>query len=122
MATAAKKKSVKRAVKARKPRPTAKVTNTAHHAEVFSTEQEQPERIRVAKGKVQLFVRGSDYGQVDVNGQKLADFAVAQARSAGIRTFSVYADGEKVEPGSKQANSKADAFAKIEIVPKDSRG
>jgi hypothetical protein len=125
-----KKATAKRRVGSRPTPASAKAKTTAGgHLPVaadkvdgalFTTEQAGT--ITVPRGRVQLFVKGSDHGQVNTNGQSIGELGVASARSAGIRTFSLYADGVKVEPGDTLAKAKADSVAKLEVVPKDSRG
>jgi hypothetical protein len=124
---AAKKKAVKRV--SHRPSPARpKSTKSATlpiNADVvdgalFTTEA--PSTVTVPRGTVQLFVKGRDYGMVPVNGKTIGEFGVQQARENGIRTFSLYADGVKVEPGDAIAKAKADTVAKLEVVPKDSRG
>jgi hypothetical protein len=88
--------------------------------EVFSTQPQEAAVVEVPKNAVLLYINGSDKGQVETTGQKLADFAVAQAQRYGIRTFSVYIDGRKAD--TSEADKSLATVKKLEIVAKDSRG
>lgn len=50
----------------------------------------------------------------------LRDFVLQQAQAAGIRTFSVYANGGSVDQAA--AERSITEFSSVEIVPKDARG
>ena len=88
--------------------------------EVFDTRANQPEKVTVPSGMVLLLINGRTQGNVEVGKATMKEFVTSQAQRAGIRTFSVYADGAKLD--SSDANKPASSFAKFEIVAKDSRG
>jgi hypothetical protein len=80
--------------------------------EVFDTE---------VASTVKLSVNGTPKGDVSFTpGTTLNAFVVTQARLAGIRTFSVYVDGDKLN--TEDASDPIEAGVQIEIVAKDSRG
>lgn len=121
MATKKAKKVVVRktvAKKAKVTRPTA--VSAAHVSEVFTTQPETARTIEVPTGSVALFINGRDKGLVDTHGQKLGAFAVRHADDAGIRSFSLYADGVKLDTGDKDRSLAG--ISKLEIVTKDARG
>jgi hypothetical protein len=88
--------------------------------EVFSTVPQARQTVEVPRNSVALFVNGTDKGLIDTTGQKLGEFAIAQAQRHGIRTFSMYVDGRKAD--STDADKLMENFGKLEIVAKDSRG
>jgi hypothetical protein len=82
--------------------------------EVFTTDA-------VAPATVRLVVNGNDKGTVEVkDGTSIIDFVRQQAQAAGIRTFSVYLNDEKLDTSDASDNLEPDS--KVEIVAKDSRG
>ena len=87
--------------------------------EQFSIE----EPTRVPNGQVQLLVNGQDKGMVSVAGRVLGEFVTQKATSAGVRNFSVYVDGAKVNRDAAVAklDDPNHPITKIEIVSKDSR-
>lgn len=70
-------------------------------------------------GQVELIVNGSSKGRVSTGGQTLGDFVKAQATRYGIRTFSVYLDGQKAYT---EDSGRTISASKVEISAKDSRG
>lgn len=70
---------------------------------------------------VNLTVNGGDTQAVEIAaGTTLAAFVRQHASAAGIRTFSVYVDGQKMT--TEQGNLDISHAQSIEIVAKDSRG
>lgn len=88
--------------------------------ETFSVQQEASQ---LRPGYVSLYVNGSSRGEVNVAGRKLREFVIDQARSAGMRSCSVYVDGNKVTTDAADAalDSTTSPISKIEIVAKDTR-
>ena len=70
--------------------------------------------------EVTLFVNGVNKGRVKTENLSIASFAIQQAQTYGIRTFSVYVDGRKVEVDA--GNQDLSNASQVEIVAKDSRG
>lgn len=69
---------------------------------------------------VEVTVNG-EHSDYDVEpGTTLKQFAIERAREAGIRTFSLYADGVKMN--QENSNTDVSRLHSIEIVAKDSRG
>lgn len=90
--------------------------------DVFTTQRATDAQapVTVQPGHVRLYIKGNDNGEVLVTGLKLLEFVKAQANAAGIRTFSVYLDGQKAT--MDMSDMPMESFAKVEIVPKDARG
>lgn len=64
---------------------------------------------------------GGESSTVDVpHGATLRSFVSLHASAAGIRTFTVYVDGDKAT--TEQGGMSLAGISSIEIVPKDSRG
>lgn len=80
-------------------------------SDVFSTE---------SNPQVEVVVNGSSKGTTATT-QNIGDFVKAQAMRYGIRTFSVYLDGRKLDT-SEASNSFPAGTTKLEIVTKDARG
>lgn len=76
--------------------------------------------VAVPRGTVRVYVNGDERGNVETTGRKLGEFAVSQAQNYGVRTFSVYADGRKVD--TSEAGKSLAGITKLEIVAKDARG
>ena len=100
-----------------KPRTTSKPANRVV-ADVFTTEGEGT--IHVPAGSVHLVVNGTSRGLRSTDNMTFGEFARSQASQAGIKTFSLYADGSpvNVQDGGKRMTG----VVKLEIVAKDSRG
>lgn len=88
--------------------------------EVFSANPAEPTVVAVPRTKVELVINGQSRGAVETEGAKLGAFVAAAAQRAGIRTFSVYADGQKLDTAA--AGRSLGQIARIEIVAKDARG
>jgi hypothetical protein len=86
--------------------------------EVFHASNGEPANFNT--GNVNLSINGSSKGSRVVGAMTVGQFIDSQARSAGIRTFSVYADGAKLT--TADAAKLASTFQEIDIVAKDSRG
>jgi hypothetical protein len=71
-------------------------------------------------GSVKLSINGQLKKTYNAGSQTLGAFVDSQAKAAGIRTFSVYADGRKLT--TADSNSPASSFKEIDLVAKDSRG
>ncbi len=72
-------------------------------------------------GTVKLSVNGTlKEAHASAMGQTVGAFIKAKAQQYGVRTFNVYADGEKLTHGD--ADNQASDYNVIEIVAKDSRG
>jgi hypothetical protein len=89
-------------------------------SDLFSTQPPPVENAVVAPDSVVLFINGRNIGVFETKGMKLGEFAVQHASRQGIRSFSVYADGAKVD--TSRAEASMQSIAKLEIVAKDSRG
>lgn len=70
--------------------------------------------------KVELIVNGSSKGQVTTAGHTVGSFVDEKAKYYGIKAFSVYLDGSKLD--TTQATRNLNGVGKVEIVAKDSRG
>lgn len=69
---------------------------------------------------IEVVINGNS-SSVEVSpGTTLIDFVTEQAQGAGIRTFSVYIDGQKAD--TSQAGKDITTASKVEIVAKDARG
>jgi hypothetical protein len=65
-------------------------------------------------------VNGTDRGVVNVERRVMGKFVTDTANQFGIRTFTVYLDGNKAT--TRQAGEPLTGVAKVEIVAKDARG
>lgn len=70
--------------------------------------------------EVTVFINGVNRGRVKTENLSIASFAIQQAQAYGIRTFSVYVDGRKVDV--EAGNQDLSTATQVEIVAKDSRG
>lgn len=73
-------------------------------------------------GEIELVINGQSKGKVNPGAQTLGQFVKAYAHSYGIRTFSVYLDGEKVDTEQASDVLAQSGATKLEIVAKDARG
>lgn len=74
-----------------------------------------------ANGTIALSVNGTLQNRAyAVGSMTLGNLVDNVARSKGIRTFSVYADGRKVT--TSDASKPAASFKEVDIVAKDARG
>jgi hypothetical protein len=89
-------------------------------SEVFQTNPAPAQQVEVEPNSALLFVNGSSRGHVETSGMTLGQFAVNHATRQGIRSFSLYANGQKVD--TSQSNIPMTGIQKVEIVAKDSRG
>lgn len=71
------------------------------------------------KKQVSLSFNGGAAALVDAEGS-VRDFAVKHATSMGIRTFSLYLDGDKAD--TDMGGDLIDSYNTVEIVTKDARG
>lgn len=72
-------------------------------------------------GTVEVFVNGSSKGRKPlVAGETLGAFINRQAQAYGVRTFSAYADGRKLETSG--VGGPVNGTQKLEITAKDARG
>lgn len=85
------------------------------NSEIFTTEV-----VEVPKNSVLLFINSESHGVTDTTDQTVGGFVVRQAQEAGIKSFSVYADGEKLN--ETHANRSMRTFTKVELISKDDRG
>lgn len=70
---------------------------------------------------VTLFINKDSKGTRNAAGKTLGQFVKEAAQSAGLRNFSVYVDGEKVD--SKMAKEPISTSVKeIQLIAKDARG
>ena len=115
-----KKISAKKIVKSSSRVARPRVATTEHVSEVFTTRPQETERVEVPANSVQLFVNGRDRGVVNTSNQTLGEFAVYHAQQQGIKSFSLYADGAKMDTGD--AKKSLAQISKVEIVTKDARG
>jgi len=91
------------------------------HTEVFNVNRKtEVEQRTVPVNHIQVLVAGNDLGLMDVTGKTVKDFAVQLCQHRGIRSFTVYLDGTKVDDSF--ALHQLASYSKIEIVPKDQRG
>lgn len=98
---------------------TSAVLATPVGGEFSTTPTEQLVR-QVPAGHILLFVNGREQGTVDVRNKTIGAFVKETAENKGMRSFSVYADGEKLKVS--KANSTFAGVQKLELVAKDSRG
>jgi acylphosphatase len=88
-------------------------------ADVFQTGNGSPANF--SDGTVEVVVNGSSKGRkATTNGETLGAFLNRQAQAYGIRTFTAYADGHKLETSG--VNVPAASKQSIEITAKDARG
>lgn len=119
------KKVVTKVVKKRRVAPTAPTAPVEASApvpagpvtEVFDA---QMDSLEVPAGQVLLYVNGNDRGFHSAGEMTLGQFAIARAQANSIRTFSIYANGQKMDTSA--ANLPVSSFKKIEIVTKNARG
>jgi acylphosphatase len=72
-------------------------------------------------GTIKVVVNGSDKGRKPTTaGETLGQFLNRMASYFGVRTFSAYADGRKLETNA--VNGPVTAVREVEITAKDSRG
>lgn len=71
-------------------------------------------------GSVELLVNGQSKGGKRTNGQNVGTFVKNQAQAYGLKSFSVYINGQKFF--TEQASQPLPDGAKVEIVAKDARG
>jgi hypothetical protein len=76
--------------------------------------------IETSPSGLEVLINGVSRGRVATPQGTLKEFAVSQARTYGIRTFSVYADGQKLTEAD--AGRAVSGVLRLEIVAKDSRG
>ena len=82
--------------------------------EVFSTDMQMINTVEVV-------INGASIGQIEVaDNARLGAFVVEQARNAGIRSFSVYVDGNKAV--TSDSNKLLADVKSIAIVAKENRG
>jgi hypothetical protein len=87
--------------------------------EVFHTGNGAPANFN--DGKIKLSVNGQVVSATySVGALTIGQFVDQIARQKGIKTFSVYADGEKLT--TEDAASLASTFTEVDIVAKDARG
>lgn len=72
-------------------------------------------------GEVEILINGSSKGKVTVNNQTLGQMIRAQAKTYGLRTFSVYVDGRKADTSDSAIDQLCKAN-QIDLVAKDARG
>jgi uncharacterized protein YcgI (DUF1989 family) len=89
-------------------------------SELFSTQASSERTIEVPSNSVALFINSVNKGIVDTEGKTVGDFVSFHAEREGIRSFSVYLDGVKVDTGD--SGKRLSQFSKVELVRKDSRG
>ena len=97
-----------------------RIVTVAPVKETFTTGGGKPETVKVARNSVVLLINGRDKGVVDTTGTKMREFVEARAKAAGIRTFTVYLDGQKAN--TSMGGMPMSRFGKVEILAKDSRG
>ena len=117
--TPVKKAAAKKAAPAKKTTAKVREVDSKLVTEVFSV-TERSNTIEVTPGRVALFVNGNSQGVVDSGRQTIGEFAIAQAQRAGVRSFSVYLDGRKID--TSDAKKPLTGVGKVEIVAKDARG
>lgn len=72
-------------------------------------------------GTVEVKVNGSNKGRKTINsGETLGAFLKRMAQLYGVRTFTAYADGRKLD--TSHASGSLTGYQSIEIVAKDARG
>ena len=69
---------------------------------------------------VSLSINGTDKGSVPTGGKTLGTFVREQAQIAGVRAFSVYLNGQKMDTAN--AGDALPDGAELELVAKDARG
>lgn len=90
-------------------------------ADVFQVSNGVPGNFDEGVADVELVVNGSKKGKVKAaKGQLLGAFLKEKATYYGVRTFSAFADGRKLDTGDA-SKTLAGIFA-IEIIAKDARG
>lgn len=88
--------------------------------EIFKTSGADARAIEVPPGRVALYVNGSSQGNQLTEGETIGSFTQKWAQDKGIRTYSVYVDGRKVD--ATEAGARLTNAVKVEIVAKDARG
>ena len=72
-------------------------------------------------GTVELVVNGTKKGRVRINpGENIGAFLTRQAQAYGVRTFSAFGDGRKLD--TVEAKNALTGIKQIELVAKDARG
>jgi hypothetical protein len=102
------------------PAALPQVVSVAPVSELFDTSPAPAQQVEVEPNSALLFVNGSSRGHVETSGMTLGEFAINHANRQGIRSFSLYANGQKVD--TSQSNIPMTGIHKVEIVAKDSRG
>lgn len=93
--------------------------STMFFADVFQVSNGVPGNFD--EGEVELVVNGSKKGKVrPTSGQNLGAFLKQYATNYGVRTFSAFADGRKLD--TADASKPLTGIKSIEIVAKDARG
>lgn len=88
-------------------------------ADVFQTGNGVPANFN--DGTVEVFVNGTSKGRkATTPGETLGQFLNRQAQSYGVRAFSAYADGRKLDTNG--VSGPAVSVGKVEITAKDARG
>lgn len=91
----------------------------AFFADVFQVSNGVPGNFD--EGDIELTVNGSKKGKVKPNaGETLGAFLKRNATVYGVRTFSAFADGRKLD--TADASKATTGIKAIEIVAKDARG
>lgn len=106
------KKATKQVVK-KTTKPVKKATTVTNPTPTPAPPLPPPQEVTVV-------VNGVDKGRVRTNNLSIASFAIQQAQAHGVRTFSVYVDGRKVDVDD--GNQDLTNASQVEIVAKDSRG
>jgi acylphosphatase len=88
-------------------------------ADVFQVGNGAPANF--SDGTVEVVINGTTKGRKSTtSGETLGAFLNRQAQAYGVRTFTAYADGHKLE--TSQVNVPASSKQSIEITAKDARG
>jgi hypothetical protein len=88
-------------------------------SDVFQTGNGVPANFN--DGTVEVTVAGSNKGRKQINaGETLGQFLNRMAATYGVRTFSAYADGRKLD--TSNVNVSAVGVQKLELIMKDARG
>jgi hypothetical protein len=90
-------------------------------ADVFQVSNGQPGNFDEGEGEIDLVVNGSKKGKVRPSaGQTLGAFLKEKASYYGVKTFSAFADGRKLD--TADAAKPLTGIKSVEIVAKDARG
>lgn len=123
MATQVKTKAAPKKAAAKKAAPKAapkKAPSRLSTADVFSINPQANQPVEVPRGTVHLVINGESKGTVESGNITLGDFVTAHAQRAGMRSFSVMVDGQKVDTSA--TGKPLTGVTKVELVAKDARG